>query len=282
MIVDWRDDAAHLPRTWGSPGVFFEHRQAQSRGWVIHHFGASGTAISVEQVNMYHQQKDWGDGARAPHAAYHAHAPRDYRAWAAARGISVPETKSGIVVLCNFSWERGWHATWANDEFWGLSLQLDGMVDAPDAGQLAAIQFVLDGRLASYGFPVPEGQQVYGHRELGPIEPAWWNEALFGTWRDYGNQTICPGDRVQNLIEAYRAGVPFWRHEENTMDRDKAFEAMTSLRQWYTTQAPAAGEIKHLLTDHRSDAARRVADASGHALRALRIIEDALGEPRTA
>lgn len=72
-------------------------------------------------------------------------------------------------------------------------------------------------------------------------------------------------------------------HPEVTlMDREKGLEAMAALRRWYAVQSPAAMEIVHLKDVHGSDAARRVADGAGHALAALRILEDALGEARTA
>lgn len=214
-VLDWRI-SPRLPRVPNERGeLVFSTRGEPSRGWVLHHMGSGGTTFTVEQANAHHQAKtDWSsDGtARAPHVAYHAHAPRAYRSWAAARAIWLPDDCTGIVIVCNYAWERSWHATRANDAYWGLSLQIDGNADTPDDGQLAAIQYVLDGGLdvAAYGFTRPEHQQVWGHRQLGAAPPPWWN-AAWGAWVDYGNATDCPGDRVQTLIDAYMVdGVPFW------------------------------------------------------------------------
>lgn len=226
LVLDWREDLRIARRPSPSLGGsrYYLTKSLplhEQLGWVVHHGGKNGTRFSVEQTNEYHINKtNWSqDGtARAPHIAYPVHAPRDFRRWAADRGIVVPPTKKGIVVVCNHAWERTWHATRANDAFYGFQMELDGNQDVPDDGQLAAWQFVIDGGLrdSPYNFTTIDQPQMYGHGELGDTKPPWWNDHLFGPWIDYGNATDCPGVLVRRIIDAYRHDhVPIWTAPPN-------------------------------------------------------------------
>lgn len=208
LVLDWRNS---LPRTLGSYGYYFETRSKAARGWIVHH--AAGEH-DVDAINAYHQAKDWGNGARAPHIAYHVFIPKDPVAWAQEWGVTLPDDTTSIIVVCNYAWERGWHATDANDEYWGACLQLNGLTTEPSGAQREALQYVVDGRLdtlSMHEFYKPAGQLVWGHRQLGPTSPAWWNSSLFGAWRDYNNATSCPGDYVQIYVYEYQVNrTPFW------------------------------------------------------------------------
>lgn len=207
LVLDWRSSTL-LPRVVGSHGLYFEGRTETVRGWVVHH--AAGE-YDVDAINTYHQSKDWGRGARAPHIAYHAFIPKDPQTWAMHWGVTLKDDTTAVVVICNYPWERCWHATDANDEYWGACLQLNGMTTEPSEAQREVLQYVVDGHLGWYGFSRPGGQLVWGHRQLGAVQPLWWNSNLFGPWRDYGNTTTCPGDYVHPYVYAYQTtGAPFW------------------------------------------------------------------------
>lgn len=170
---------------------------------------------------------------------------------------------NGQVYECVSPDHIAWHAREHNATWLGIEL-VQARFDIPftDAQyrSLAGLARMLS---QQFGFPLSR-RTLRGHDEM----PAGQRDGK----SDPG--PLFDWERFLALLQDQRV-------EEQEMDRNKAREAMDALRRWYAIQAPAANEIVHLRDAHGSEGARRVADAAGHALRALHIIEEALGEPRT-
>lgn len=160
-MVDWRE-SGQLPRNG-----YYRRRDADVALLAVHHPDAESSA---KAVNTFHTTGNYFDGENAPHIAYHYYIEN-----------------SGLIVLCNHTWEQSWHATRANRIALGVCVNGDLDKRAPTTAQRLALTWLLDALCVAFGLAQ---SKVFGHGEL----------------TQYGNSTACPGSFLLPLVKQYRAG----------------------------------------------------------------------------
>lgn len=112
---------------------------------IVHHTATSRRTTSIEAVNNYHKNKDWGDGARGQlselgwYVAYHYFIDNN-----------------GIITQCANDDETRWHAGERNGDSLGICLagRFDrGHDSSPSMEQVASLKKLLNEKSKQYNIP---------------------------------------------------------------------------------------------------------------------------------
>lgn len=122
---------------------------------IVHHTASARDTTTVQAVDRYHRDKDWGGGARAPKSS---------RGWYVAYHYFIEA--NGTVTQCAEDIEIRWHAAARNIDSMGICLAGwfdDGHDSLPTAAQVKSLTELLKFKSKQWGIPA---DRIYPHRKF--------------------------------------------------------------------------------------------------------------------
>ena len=122
---------------------------------IVHHTASDRDTTTIQAVDHFHRDKDWGGGARIPKSS---------RGWYVAYHYFIDA--AGIVTQCAEDSEIRWHAAERNIDSLGICLAGwfdDGHDALPTSAQVAALTELLKLKSKQYNIPA---SQIYPHRKF--------------------------------------------------------------------------------------------------------------------
>ncbi len=122
---------------------------------IVHHTASARDTTTVQAVDRYHRDKDWGGGARIPKSSL---------GWYVAYHYFIEVT--GAVTQCADDSEIRWHAAERNIDSLGICLAGwfdDGHDTLPTPAQVKSLTELLKFKSKQYSIPA---SQIYPHRKF--------------------------------------------------------------------------------------------------------------------